>query len=220
MPPASRPSDRNGPPIHRGDHIRTTAVAIGVAAAIVLIGPACAPPQASQRSVGKRIGSVPVVSIADPSRPAPSFTGRVTLLNFWGTWCPPCRRELPGLGRINARLAGDDRFQLVAVSCGAGGPDDLDEIRADTTRFLERERIAIDPWCDPRGVVRMIFADAYGFEAFPTTYLVGADGRIRRVWTGYRSRDEADIAAAVVEAIKEVPPREPDDQLQDPATVR
>jgi thiol-disulfide isomerase/thioredoxin len=135
-----------------------------------------------------------LVSITDPTRSPPTFTGRVTLLNFWGTWCPPCRRELPGLARIAARLSDEARFQLVAVSCGAGGPDDLEEITADTTRFLSRERIAIEPWCDPRGI-----------EAFPTTYLIGADGCIRRVWMGYRSRDEADISAAVVEVLKESP---------------
>ena len=140
-----------------------------------------------------------------PLPPPPTFTGRVTLLNFWGTWCPPCRRELPGLGRIAARLAQDDRFQLVAVSCGSGGPDDLDEIASETKRFLERERIAIEPWCDPRGVARLIFSEGYGFEAFPTTYLIDAEGRVRRVWAGYRNRDEADIAAALVEMLKELP---------------
>jgi hypothetical protein len=70
---------------------------------------------------------------------------------------------------------------------------------------LDRERIAIEPWCDPRGLVRMLFSEAYGFEAFPTTYLIGGDGRIRRVWAGYRNRDEAEIAAALVEALKNEP---------------
>lgn len=154
-------------------------------------------------AVGRTVESLPVASVSDPAAPPPDLAGRVTLLNFWGTWCPPCRRELPGLGRIAARLAADDRFQLVAVSCGSGGPDDLDEISADTKRFLDRERIAIEPWCDPRGLVRMLFSEAYGFEVFPTTYLIGTDGRIRRVWAGYRNRDEAEIAAALVEALKD-----------------
>jgi thiol-disulfide isomerase/thioredoxin len=177
----------------------------------ILLGVGCVGPQTPHPAVGKRVGSLPLVAIVDPGRPAPTLTGHVTLLNFWGTWCPPCRRELPGLGRIASRLADDDRFQLVAVSCGPGGPDNIDDISADTKRFLDRERIAIEPWCDPRGMVRMLFSEAYGFEAFPTTYLVGADGRIRRVWAGYRNRDEAEIAAALVEALKEAPqdvPRE------------
>ena len=162
-------------------------------------------------AIGRGMGPLPIVSLDDPSVSVPTLADKVTLLNFWGTWCPPCRRELPGLGRIASRLADDDRFQLVAVSCGPGGPDDLDEITADTKRFLDRERIAIEPWCDPRGMVRMLFSEAYGFEAFPTTYLIGFDGRIRRVWAGYRNRDEAEIAAALVEALK----NEPRDELRE-----
>jgi len=188
-----------------GPHGRAAAIGLAGCLLMMLAAPGCSGPSTAHPAVGKRVGNVPLVAISDRSRPPPTFTGRVTLLNFWGTWCPPCRRELPGLARIAARLADDDRFQLVAVSCGSGGPDDLDEITADTERFLDRERIAIEPWCDPRGVVRMIFSDGYGFEAFPTTYLIGADGRVRRVWTGYRNRDEADIAAALVEALKEMP---------------
>ncbi len=184
----------------------------------ILLGAGCVGPQMPHRAVGKRVGSVPLVAIFDPGQPAPTFPGRVTLLNFWGTWCPPCRRELPGLGRIAARLADDDRFQLVAVSCGPGGPDDLDEITADTKRFLDRERIAIEPWCDPRGMVRMLFSEAYGFEVFPTTYLIGADGCIRRVWTGYRNSDEAEIAAALVEALKDFPVGSDQESPRLPAT--
>jgi len=60
-------------------------------------------------------------------------------------------------------------------------------------------------------MVRMLFSEAYGFEAFPTTYLIGFDGRIRRVWAGYRNRDEAEIAAALVEALK----NEPRDELRE-----
>jgi thiol-disulfide isomerase/thioredoxin len=154
-------------------------------------------------AVGRQVGPVPLEPIAADDRPAPTLSGRVTLLNFWGTWCPPCRRELPGLARIASSLSGDRCFQLVAVSCGPGGPDDREEIAADTARFLERERIAIDAWCDPSGMVRRLFADGYGFDAFPTTYLIGPDARVRRVWSGYRSRDEAEIAAAVVAALKD-----------------
>jgi thiol-disulfide isomerase/thioredoxin len=43
---------------------------------------------------------VPLVAILDPGRPAPTFTGRVTLLNFWGTWCPPCVEEMPELSAL------------------------------------------------------------------------------------------------------------------------
>lgn len=170
-----------------------------LAAAIV----GCGAPQ-PHAAIGRVVGYLPLVSIVEPDRPAPTFAGRVTLLNLWGTWCPPCRRELPGMARLAVRLADDPRFRLVAVSCGGSGRDDLAEITATTLEFLTAQRLEIDPWADPSGMARVILAESFGFNAYPTTYLVGPDATVRAVWTGYRSRDEADMARAVVEALKEL----------------
>jgi len=186
------------------------ALAAALLATLLVTGGGCGGSR-PHPAVGRVVMALPVESVDDPDRPSPELPGHVTLLTFWGTWCPPCRRELPALARIASRLADDRRFQLVAVSCGSGGPDDRGEIVAETTRFLERERIAIGAWCDPSGIARMLFADGFGFEAFPTTYLVGPDGRVRRVWTGSRARDEAEIATAVVDALKACPAPTPSD---------
>jgi peroxiredoxin len=91
------------------------------------------------------------------------------------------------------------------VSCGGAGPDDLAEITTTTTEFLASQRLTLDAWADPDGMARTIFAASFGFGAYPTTYLIGPDATVRQVWTGYRSRDEADMAAAVVALLKTVP---------------
>lgn len=195
VPPSSRRSIPPRLPV---------AIAPLLVAAVAAAG--CGAPEGRHPAIGKAVGPLPIESLADPPLERPEFVGQVTLLNFWGTWCPPCRREIPGLARIAGRLQGDRRFRFVGVSCGPGGPDDRDEIAADTARFLAAAGLRIDAWCDPTGMARMIFADAYGFDAFPTTYLVGPDGAIRRVWSGYRSRDEAEMSAAIVEALKDCPP--------------
>ena len=160
-------------------------------------------------AIGRVMGNLPLVSIVDPDRPAPTFAGKVTLLNLWGTWCPPCRRELPGMARISARLADDPRFQLVAVSCGGSGRDDLADISMTTLEFLAAQRLELDPWADPDGMARVVLAESFGFGAYPTTYLVGPDATVRAVWTGYRSRDEGDMARAIVEALKDLPAESP-----------
>ena len=159
-------------------------------------------------AVGRTVGNLPLESLADPTRRPPTFAGRVTLLNFWGTWCPPCRRELPGLVRLADRLRSDAGFQLVAISCGGRAPEDMPALTESTNAFLKEavspsQRSAIEPWADPDGRTRMIFSASFGFEAFPTTYLIGPDAKVRQVWVGYRSRDEADIARAIVSALKE-----------------
>jgi len=154
-------------------------------------------------AVGREVLGLALVALDGPDRRTPDFAGRVTLLNFWGTWCPPCRRELPGLARLAERLRGEAAFQLVAVTCGAGGKEDPGELAATTRDYLRRERLAVDAWLDPDGRTRMLFASMYGLEAFPTTYLIGPDERIRRVWVGYTPGDEAHVATAVLAALKE-----------------
>jgi thiol-disulfide isomerase/thioredoxin len=168
---------------------------------LVIVG--CRP--APHPAVGRAVGQLPLVSVADATLPAPTFTGKVTLLNFWGTWCPPCRRELPGMARIAGRLAEEPAFQFVAVSCGGSGPDEITEITDTTRAFLAQQKITIDAWVDPSGMARLIAAETLGFSAYPTTYLVGPDARVRAVWVGYRSRDEADMARAIVETLRALP---------------
>jgi thiol-disulfide isomerase/thioredoxin len=168
----------------------------------------CEGPATSHPAVGRTVGNLPLVSLSDPARKRPTFAGRVTLLNFWGTWCPPCRRELPGLVRLADRLRSEPAFQLIAVSCGGRAPEDMASLSESTNAFLREavspsQRSAIEPWADPDGSTRLLFSASFGFDAFPTTYLVGPDATIRQVWVGYRSRDEADIARAIVVTLKE-----------------
>ncbi len=153
-------------------------------------------------AVGRGLGPLPIAAVADPSATPPALTGKVTLLNFWGTWCPPCRRELPGLVRLAQRLADEPRFQLVAVSCNPG-PDDFAAVAAETREFLQRGQLHLDAWACTDPFSREALFATIGLEAFPTTLLVGPDARIRRVWVGYRPRDETEIAAAIVALLKE-----------------
>lgn len=182
-------------------HRLTILLALSV---VLLAVVGCDVPRPSHPAVGRGVASLPIVSLVDASRRPPDLEGRVTLLNFWGTWCPPCRLELPGLVRIAGSLAREPRFQLVAVSCGTGG-DDADLAR-ETAAFLEARQLPIEAWAFADALGASLFASAFGLEAFPTTYLIGPDGRVRHVWTGYRSRDEAEIAAAIVAVLKELPP--------------
>jgi thiol-disulfide isomerase/thioredoxin len=171
---------------------------------LALLALGCKVPRPTHPAEGRVMGSLPIVSLDDATIPVPSLTGKVTLLNFWGTWCPPCRKELPGLVRISQRLNEEPRFQLIAVSCGSGGDDA--NLARETTSFLSARQLPIAAWGFSEAVIATHFSLAYGLEAFPTTYLIGPDARVRRVWTGYRSSDEADIAAAILVLLKEQGP--------------
>ncbi|MFM7137873.1 MAG: TlpA family protein disulfide reductase [Planctomycetota bacterium] len=169
---------------------------------VAMVTAGCGEPPAHP-AVGKTLAVLPVAVLADLAAPPPALAGRVTLLTFWGTWCPPCRRELPGLARLAASLAGEPRFQLVAVSCaGAGGPGDQADLAAETAEFLIGQKLTIPAYVfsDPLGAD--LLAMTLGLEALPATYLIGPDATVRSAWIGYRPRDEAEIAAAIVSLLK------------------
>ncbi|MBT6458879.1 MAG: TlpA family protein disulfide reductase [Planctomycetaceae bacterium] len=170
----------------------------------VIIG--CEPTrnQQTQKHIGKIVPEISLVPL-NTSDTALMLAGKITLLNFWGTWCPPCRQELPGLARLASRLSGESRFQLIAVSCGGGARDDLDQLRGDTADFLTSTGIKISPWADPSGATRLNFTEAFDFRAYPTTYLIGPDRKVLAIWTGYSPSVETQIAQSVARSLKEFP---------------
>jgi len=159
--------------------------------------------QETRQHVGKSVPKISLVSL-DTKDETLTFSGKITLLNFWGTWCPPCRQELPGLARLASRLIDEPRFQLIAVSCGGGKRDDLDQLRSETETFLASTRIALSPWADPTGATRLRFTEAFGFRAYPTSYLIGPDQKILAIWTGYSPSVETQIAQSVARSLKQL----------------
>ena len=175
-----------------------------VFASVAIIGCSLGQNQETRQHVGKSVPKISLVSL-DTGDESLTLSGKITLLNFWGTWCPPCRQELPGLARLASRLTNEPRFQLIAVSCGGGNRDDLDQLRSETEAFLASTRIALSPWADPTGDTRLRFTKAFGFRAYPTTYLIGADQKILAIWTGYSPSVEPQIAQSVARSLKQFP---------------
>ena len=175
-----------------------------VFASFAIIGCSLGQNQETRQHVGKSVPKISLVSL-DTGDESLTLSGKISLLNFWGTWCPPCRQELPGLARLASRLKDEPRFQLIAVSCGGGNRDDLDQLRSETEAFLASTRIALSPWADPTGNTRLRFTKAFGFRAYPTTYLIGSDQKILAIWTGYSPSVETQIAQSVARSLKQLP---------------
>lgn len=97
--------------------------------------------------------------------------GEVVLVNFWATWCPPCRAEMPGLARVSRDLS-NQRFVIAGIA--------MDDEGAPVVRsFAQRHPI---PY--PVLLPTAEFAIGNAIEALPTSFLVDRRGRIAKVYTG------------------------------------
>jgi cytochrome c biogenesis protein CcmG/thiol:disulfide interchange protein DsbE len=93
--------------------------------------------------------------------------GKVIVLNFWATWCPPCVEEMPSLDALHATIAPQGGMVL-GISV-----DDTEEVYA---QFLQRLNIRFPNYRDPDKQINV----RYGSLMFPETYIIGKDGRIAR----------------------------------------
>ena len=110
-----------------------------------------------------------------------ALRGRAVLINFWATWCAPCKEEMPTLQTL-AELEGD-RLTVLAVNVREPLPRVL--------RYVQSAGLTFPILPDPRGVITR----AWGMTVFPTTVLIDAAGRPQRVvsgavdWTGAPAQD-------------------------------
>ncbi|MFV0409872.1 MAG: TlpA disulfide reductase family protein [Paracoccus sp. (in: a-proteobacteria)] len=94
------------------------------------------------------------------------YRGQAILLNFWATWCAPCREEMPALNSLQKELGGED-FQVVTIAAGRNTLTGIE-------RFLSRAEIdSLPVLLDPRQKLTREF----GVLAMPATILIDRDGR-------------------------------------------
>ena len=101
--------------------------------------------------------------------------GRVAVLNFWGSWCAPCRVETPQFSEVAADY-GDDGVQFLGINV-----KETDQQFADA--FVERFGIGFPSLYDPRGEVALAFRD-YPANAIPSTIVLDRESRVAAVYTG------------------------------------
>jgi thiol-disulfide isomerase/thioredoxin len=117
--------------------------------------------------------------------------GKVVLINFWATWCPPCRREMPSMERLSQRFKGQP-FVVLAVDVG----EDADTIEVFTSQLDTTLTFPI--LLDTRSHAMR----AWRVAGLPTTFLVDKQGRIVASAIGGREFDHPEIVKAVGELIR------------------
>ncbi len=120
------------------------------------------------------------------------FKGKVVLINFWATWCPPCVREMPSMERLNKKIA-NENFKVLAIN----QMEDTDQVFAFTGQFEDEPSFEI--LFDTTSKV----SQSYIVRGLPTTYLIDKKGHVRYSAVGGRSFDHPEIIKVVKRLLKE-----------------
>ncbi len=111
-------------------------------------------------------GKISEVSLKD-------YRGKVLIINFWASWCPPCKRELPSLMSLHKKFKNREDFALLAISCDEEGFKPVKEL------FSKRNLIL--PVANDR---EMKIKDLYGVDKFPETFFIDKKGYVRKKYVG------------------------------------
>jgi len=115
--------------------------------------------------------------------------GKVVLIDFWATWCPPCVTATPGLKRLHERMK-DQPFVILGISA--------DRSRDAWQSFIVEKGLKWHHYLDERAEIRRAFT----IEAFPTYLLLDHEGIVRQAWRGYDGSVDGDIERNAKKLIK------------------
>ncbi|MCF7804387.1 MAG: TlpA family protein disulfide reductase [Candidatus Marinimicrobia bacterium] len=102
------------------------------------------------------------------------YRGEVVILDFWATWCPPCKAEIPGFVDLYEKY-GDENLEIIGISLDRDG---WNAVRP----FLEEYDVNY-----PVALGNQQLVEQYGnIRSIPTTFVIGKDGEIRRKYVGFR----------------------------------
>jgi thiol-disulfide isomerase/thioredoxin len=135
--------------------------------------------------------SLPLLATDNPGMLSlQSLRGKVVYLDFWASWCGPCRVSFPQLEELRQEL-GPQGFEVLAVN--------VDEFEPDALRFLEEVSVTYPVVHDGAGDTPATF----GILGMPTGYLIDRAGTIRLIHQGYRKSDGAALRKEIIELLGE-----------------
>lgn len=159
-----------------------TALLIGCAAL------SAAPLAAQAIEAGQALPIASVPGNGDATLPLVDGKARATYIDFWASWCTPCRQSFPWMNRMQQKF-GAQGLRIVAIN--------LDAKRADADGFLAQMPASFQLGFDGKGDA----ARRFGVNVMPSSVLVGPDGKVLAVHHGFREEDEAALEQRIAAAL-------------------
>lgn len=145
---------------------------------------------------------LPISVMAAASRQAPEFRltglksdvklsayrGKVVYVDFWASWCGPCRKSFPWMNEIQQKYG--EQIKVIAIN--------LDQDRAEADKFLKQNPPKFAIAFDPEGKT----AEAYRVKAMPSSYLIDSKGVIVSSHAGFRGQDKEELERLIGQMIK------------------
>ncbi|MFZ2488327.1 MAG: TlpA disulfide reductase family protein [Anaerolineae bacterium] len=111
------------------------------------------------------------------------YKGHPVIINFWATWCPPCREEMPGFVNVYNRYKADD---VLVIGVNA------EETAAEAADFVRSYQMTFPVALDERGELMQL----YNVRGLPTTVFIDKEGHIAGIWSGLLPENELEVSLA------------------------
>ncbi|NOR20140.1 MAG: redoxin domain-containing protein [Xanthomonadales bacterium] len=121
-----------------------------------------------------------------------NLKGKIVYVDFWASWCGPCRQSLPLYQALYKRLS-NERFEILAVN--------LDEDRKDAEKFLKRHPVSYPVLLDPSGNS----AKTWSVLVMPSSYLVDSNGKLAYIYRGFETSHIGDIEDDIKKLLGDLP---------------
>jgi len=126
-------------------------------------------------------GSLAAVKLSD-------YKGKTVYLDFWASWCGPCKQSFPWMNEMQSRY-GAKGFRVVGVN--------VDQKTDDAKAFLKETPASFDVAFDQTGKT----PKTYAIKGMPTSVLIGADGKVISVHSGFKPEQRAELEAQIQQAL-------------------